>query len=947
MQMCRPLRSLVLALITLCNVLASADGCDFAQSCGAHAPGDVIIGIMLPCHRKVEAVHERIRPESFHCSEFDLPSFMRSLATIHEIEEINAAGFLPGVRLGYLMCDTCSDASKSLQNVGHMLAINGSLNVKCNYTDFRPRVKIILGALYSEESIAVARLLNVYMVPLLSSTSSSPELSDKQRYSVFLRTIPNDNHQTKAVAKIMRHYHWNWVGVVYGDDEYGKGAFQSFLRDAEENNVCLAYQEVLPHYLGHSHSEQRIKQIAQQIHSSSAQVVLLILKAELVEVLFKEIIRTNTSRTWIASDAWSRSWSLAQMDGINRVGDILGFTFVARKSESFDNYLKSLTATPGGYNHFIEEYKNLRFSCSPECLSNKPPSYCPSLLKIKSVNACNFKDLQEQNDDYLVTAVDTNATFLHKVAVWAVANALKKLLKCNSSSCSGEINFPPWELLKELKEVNFSFGDQNFYFDKNGDFVNGYDLVIWEMYGRHRRFHRIGRYHAVKEQIELDVKNFTWLSTGNITIPQSRCSESCPRGWVKRILNVSCCYNCTLCVEGTYSDGTDFDDCKQCPNGTWSLKGWDHCQPRWESYLRWSDPHPITMMAAAAFGILLLLITLIIFLVYRDSPPMKRAEVRLSCVMMAGLAVSFASVICFMGKPSVHLCRARQVMYAMGFTLCVSCILVKAYRTFLVFLPFGQITNRRLHKLYKPPVIVIVLTILQGIICLLWLLFDSPDIDDTPPSPQSMKIIMQCSEGDTYIGFGIMLSYIGLLALVGFLLAFKGRKVPQEFSETGYIIFSMLMYLFVWVCFVPVYITNNEERTPVQASAILVSSYGIIFCHFLPKCYEALWGSKTDTLERILRRWRAITTPNLDSETGTETYIDIPRMNRPSLESGRFSISSMSTILSSSGTLGKASPTDSEPVITPMPTENEKSHAYPLSNRQDMKVTRRCKSISF
>lgn len=102
---------------------------------------------------------------------FDLPSFMRSLATIHEIEEINAAGFLPGVRLGYLMCDTCSDASKSLQNVGHMLAINGSLNVKCNYTDFRPRVKIILGALYSEESIAVARLLNVYMVPLVSHKS--------------------------------------------------------------------------------------------------------------------------------------------------------------------------------------------------------------------------------------------------------------------------------------------------------------------------------------------------------------------------------------------------------------------------------------------------------------------------------------------------------------------------------------------------------------------------------------------------------------------------------------------------------------------------------------------------------------------------------------------------------------------------------------------------------
>lgn len=90
------------------------------------------------------------------------------MAAIHEIEAINAAGFLPGLRLGYLMCDTCASASKALQGVGHMLQVNGSLNVICDYSDFRPTVKIVLGALYSEVSIAVARLMNVYMVPLVS-----------------------------------------------------------------------------------------------------------------------------------------------------------------------------------------------------------------------------------------------------------------------------------------------------------------------------------------------------------------------------------------------------------------------------------------------------------------------------------------------------------------------------------------------------------------------------------------------------------------------------------------------------------------------------------------------------------------------------------------------------------------------------------------------------------
>lgn len=282
----------------------------------------------------------------------------------------------------------------------------------------------------------------------LSSTSSSPALSDKLRFPVFLRTVPSDIHQTKALAKLMKRFDWNWVGVVYGDDDYGKAAFQSFLQDAEEMEVCLEYQEMVPHYLDHNHSMPRIKQVAKRIRSSTAQVVLLILKPELVEDLFKEMMLTNTSKTWIASDAWSRNQPLAHLDGINSMGDIFGFTFVARKNESFNNYLKNLNPTPGGYNHIIEEYKNLRFNCTPECFSKDPPSYCPSpdLLKMKSPDACKYEDPQQANDDYLVTSLDTSETYNQRVAVWAVVYALKNLLQCNNSSCSGETNFPPWKV---------------------------------------------------------------------------------------------------------------------------------------------------------------------------------------------------------------------------------------------------------------------------------------------------------------------------------------------------------------------------------------------------------------------------------------------------------------------------------------------------------------------
>ncbi|XP_056872453.1 G-protein coupled receptor family C group 6 member A [Takifugu flavidus] len=934
-------RSLLLSLIVLSSITAHGDGVNSAHcNCGAQAPGDIEIGFIWPIHYKVNNIQDRIRPELFTCSFFDLESFMTSLGAIYEIEAINAAGLLPGVRLGYLMCDTCSHASKALQSVEHMLSIHHSPTATCGYIDFRPKVKMFLGALHSEVAVTVSRLLNVYMVPLMSSASSSPKLSDKIHYPVFLRTVPSDKHQMKAIAKLMNYYGWHWVGIVYEDGEYGRGAFQSFLDDAADSNVCLAYQEMLPHSENPSYSLQYIQRVSQQIISSSAQVVLLILRPELVEALFKEMIRTHTTRTWISSEAWSQSSLVSKMEGINMVGDILGLTFISHKSKAFDNYLTNLIATPGGNNSFIEEYKNLRFNCTPECFSVKPPPHCPppQLLKIKSPNACNMEDPHTQNDAYLVNYLDTSSALASREAVWALAYALQKLLKCNSSMCSGELNFPPWKLLEELKKVKFTFENNTLFFDENGDFVSGYDLIWWEVDGNHRSFQKIGKYAVLDKQVRLTVQNVTWISTGNTTAPQSRCSKRCPPGSIKKILNVSCCYTCNPCHDGTYADKWDLVDCKKCPNGTWSLKGWNHCEPRWESYLKWSDPYPITLTTAASFGILLLIVILIIFLVHRDSPPMKRAEVRLSCVMIVGLAVSFASVICFMGKPTVYLCCARHLMYAMGFTLCVSCILVKAFRFFLAFLPFGQMTNRQLHKLYNPPVIVTIITALQVIICLLWMIFDSPYVEGSPPSPQSMKKILQCREGATYIGYGIMLGYIGLLALIGFLLAFKSRKVPHEFSETGYIIFSMLMYLFVWVCFIPVYITNHEEGTAVQASAILVSTYGIIFCHFLPKCYEALRKIKIETMETIVERSLSLT-----SDSTTDMFD--PQMTISTQRTDSFSNLSTTTILGMSGYSSKDNAAASGLVLTPVPREGG---YFPFfSNKKGPKLTKRCRSISL
>ncbi|XP_069829754.1 ethylmalonyl-CoA decarboxylase isoform X1 [Dendropsophus ebraccatus] len=46
-------------------------------------------------------------------------------------------------------------------------------------------------------------------------------------------------------------------------------------------------------------------------------------------------------------------------------------------------------------------------------------------------------------------------------------------------------------------------------------------------------------------------------NTPNNEIPESRCSKSCSPGQYKIHSNVNCCYNCSLCPEGYYTDAFD------------------------------------------------------------------------------------------------------------------------------------------------------------------------------------------------------------------------------------------------------------------------------------------------------------------------------------------------------------------------------------------------------
>ena len=74
----------------------------------------------------------------------------------------------------------------------------------------------------------------------------------------------------------------------------------------------------------------------------------MILRPELVEMLFEEMIRSNTTRVWIASDVWSRSALVAKMKDINKVGGVSA-VYIALMDTLLTNMNSTLTLSRHKY----------------------------------------------------------------------------------------------------------------------------------------------------------------------------------------------------------------------------------------------------------------------------------------------------------------------------------------------------------------------------------------------------------------------------------------------------------------------------------------------------------------------------------------------------------------------------------------------------------------------
>ncbi|XP_022092779.1 metabotropic glutamate receptor 3-like [Acanthaster planci] len=165
-----------------------------------------------------------------------------SQTMIFAIQEINSnPAILPDCIIGYDIRDTCwSEEFTLYTSTALAVGRNSRYDTQTNAIPVG-----LIGPASSVNAIYAGKVAGLYQIPIISYSATSNELSNKERFPYFLRTVPPDKLQARAMVDILLHYDWRYVGLLYSADTYGIHGALEVTKLAEQNDICIAFSVVV------------------------------------------------------------------------------------------------------------------------------------------------------------------------------------------------------------------------------------------------------------------------------------------------------------------------------------------------------------------------------------------------------------------------------------------------------------------------------------------------------------------------------------------------------------------------------------------------------------------------------------------------------------------------------------------------------------------------------
>nr|XP_040037467.1 glutamate receptor, metabotropic 5a [Gasterosteus aculeatus aculeatus] len=798
-----------------------------------HIPGDIIIGALFSVHHQPPAdkVHER------KCGAVrEQYGIQRVEAMMHTLDRINAdPTILPNITLGCEIRDSCWHSAVALEQSiefirdtlvsneeeeshGRCTAEAGSMLLQAK----KPIVGLI-GPGSSSVAIQVQNLLQLFNIPQIAYSATSMDLSDKSLYKYFMRVVPSDMQQAKAMVDIVKKYNWSYVSAIHTEGNYGESGMEAFKDMAAKEGICIAHSDKIYSNAG----EQSFDKLLQKLraHLPKARVVACFCEGMTVRGILMAMRRQRLVGEFllVGSDGWADRYDVT--DGYER--EAAGGITIKLKSAYvtwFDDYYLNLKPDANLRNPWFPEFWQHRFQCKlighpqESSLYNRTCTWRESL---------RHQYAQDTKMGFVINAIYSMAYGLHAMQ--------QSLCPGYKGLCETMRPIDGRKLLDFLMRTNFTgVSAETIYFDQNGDSPGRYEIMNFKRTGEDEySYNHVGSW----DQGGLKM-NDEEIWSNNSEIIQSVCSEPCQKAQIKVIRKgeVSCCWTCTPCKENEFV----FDEytCRACVLGFWPTDDLTGCEPIPVQYVRWGDPEPIAAVAFSCLGLMATLFVTSVFIKFWDTPVVKSSSRELCYIILVGICLGYLCTFSLIAKPHIVYCYLQRLGIGLSPAMSYSALVTKTNRIARILAGSKKkicTKKPRFMSACAQLVIAFLLILLQfGIIVALFII-EPPEVIYDYPSIREVHLICNL----TTLGVVAPLGYNGLLILSCTFYAFKTRNVPANFNEAKYIAFTMYTTCIIWLAFVPIYFGSNYKIITMCFSVSLSATVALC-CMFVPKVYIML-----------------------------------------------------------------------------------------------------------
>ncbi|XP_005111317.2 metabotropic glutamate receptor-like [Aplysia californica] len=329
----------------------------------------------------------------------------------------------------------------------------------------------------------------------------------------------------------------------------------------------------------------------------------------------------------------------------------------------------------------------------------------------------------------------------------------------------------------------------------------------------------------------------------NSSPPVSVCSRLCGVGEYSIKKEQLCCWECRKCRdnERTVTNNTA---CEICPTFYWpnphtNLTTCELIPPDFPSK---SSAIVILEISLSVAGIASSILVFAAYVYFRDERIIKAASRELSFLQLVAILLGYITMLVYAAPPTHERCATAFFLFCLTFNWIYAPLLVKAVRIYRIF--HSAAKGARQLKVVSPvSQVVLSSTIVLGqvLICVIVTILDHPSARLTQLVRTDRYVELSCDM--TLSGMTSFLCYNLTLVLLCSVLAFKTRKLPDNFNESRFISMCVSTTLVIWLAFIPTYLTSSRQylKTLLLSLALLLNhSVALVFL-FVTKIYAVLY----------------------------------------------------------------------------------------------------------